>query len=169
MEKEGRDAGKRMKGQLIFEFIVAALFFFFIMIYVINYLNTNVDTFATASYQGSLQANANRIAELLVHSQGDWAALPGAAVGLEKSWQVLDSYKIGRLQELCDTDYASLLDKLDLGSKPFGTYKTRIRVYNATQDVLLCGPTPSGEFIGEAKRVALSDNASYLWAEVSVW
>jgi hypothetical protein len=58
-----------MKGQLIFEFIIAGLIFFIIIIYTINYLNFNVSDFRDKFYQNRLQSKAFQVSEILMSGQ----------------------------------------------------------------------------------------------------
>ncbi len=55
-----------MKGQLIFEFIIAGLIFFALILYTVNYLNASVSDFSGKFYQNRLQSKAVQMAEILV-------------------------------------------------------------------------------------------------------
>jgi hypothetical protein len=55
-----------MKGQFVFEFLIAGLIFFAIVVYTINYLNVNVSDFKGKFYQNRLQSKAIQISEVLV-------------------------------------------------------------------------------------------------------
>ena len=52
-----------MKGQFVFEFLVAGLIFFLIILYSINYLNVNVSDFKDDFYRSRLQGKAIQISD----------------------------------------------------------------------------------------------------------
>ncbi|MCK5016115.1 MAG: hypothetical protein KAS32_03505, partial [Candidatus Peribacteraceae bacterium] len=55
-----------MKGQMVFEFIIAGLFFFAIIVYSMNYLSVNVNNFKGDFHQNLIQSKAIQISEIIM-------------------------------------------------------------------------------------------------------
>lgn len=66
-----------MKGQMVFEFIIAGLIFFTIIIYSINYLNFNVSDFRSKFYQSRLQSKAFQVSEILMSEKTEISLMSG--------------------------------------------------------------------------------------------
>ncbi|MBN2043226.1 MAG: hypothetical protein JW754_05490 [Candidatus Aenigmarchaeota archaeon] len=75
-----------MKGQFIFEFIVAALMFFMIILFAINYLNINVSDFEGRFYKDEIQSKALWVSEVLTS--------PTSNITLVDEWPYFNSTKI---------------------------------------------------------------------------
>ncbi len=75
-----------MKGQFIFEFIVAALMFFMIILFAINYLNINVSDFEGRFYKDEIQSKALWVSEVLTN--------PSSNITLVDEWPYFNSTKI---------------------------------------------------------------------------
>lgn len=66
-----------MKGQMVFEFIIAGLIFFIIMLYTINYLNFNVSDYRSKFYQSRMQNKAVQVSEILMASHSNLSIADG--------------------------------------------------------------------------------------------
>lgn len=159
-----------MKGQLVFEFIVAAVLFIGIVIFVLNTLNSNVAQFTGSYFSQSLEHKALIASEALVKTRS-------GIVGLAESWPVLNSSKIQALQAFCNDplNYTDFLMKLNLEEKPgFGTYDARLIINNTKTGATLldCKPPlspflPSSVSSTHLKRFAILNNSDPV--EVIIW
>ena len=86
--KEG--FGKKRKGQLVFEFVVATLFFLAIVLYSINYLNSSVVVFSAKHHSNLYESNVWQASEVLVKSPGVWSEWVPLEIGLAQKWPVLN-------------------------------------------------------------------------------
>lgn len=163
MDRRGR------KGQIIFEFIVASVLFFVILVYVLTTVNGQVAFFTSGAGDASLQAAAIRVSEQLITSPGKWDFLTPAVsqIGVGKGNGILDQQRIGALQGFCNTDYPRVRSLLDLGERPFATPTVKVLITNATGTVLDCGPIVSAERPAFIERAALQENGAA--AKVLVW
>lgn len=143
-----------MRGQMVFEFIVAAALFFGIVFYVITYLSGIVSTYSNDFAGSSLENKVLQISEFLVHS------------GLSDRWPVLNSTKMAELNLSCSADYAGLLQKLELEN-----YKIRIQINETgnTNPLVECGPDLSRYAKVNVKRFALSESGSKLVMDLWAW
>jgi hypothetical protein len=66
-----------MKGQLVFEFIIAGLIFFMILLYTINYLNVNVSDYRGKFYQSRMQSKAVQVSEILMAGRSNLSLADG--------------------------------------------------------------------------------------------
>ncbi len=153
---------------MIFEFLIAAMVFFSIIFYILNYLSTSVATFSSDAYNDVLQSRVMQISELLVRTEGKWINNTPVAVGLVKSWPVLGGGKIAGLDYFCEKNYTSLLGMLGLLEGAYNrTYNVQIMINNG--EVLDCGFPPRGAQIAKVRRYALSENRSILTIDVAIW
>lgn len=84
-----------MKGQLVFEFIIAAVLLFAIIMYIINYLSINFSSFSKEFYSDNLENKLLQISEILILDNN---------TGLVKNWPVLNYTKIMELNQSCDSN-----------------------------------------------------------------
>jgi len=163
--------GKNRKGQLVFEFLIAAVFFFYIVFYVINYLNTTALVFENDFYMNSLEFKALQTSELLLHSKGTWNGTVPKALGLVEDWPVLSSTKIQNMNAYCNSNYTDLLEKLDVNSS-LG-HGIKIEINKSDVNLLECGYLPEGtgwRFVSaNIERFALSDSDEVLTLSVWAW
>ncbi len=153
---------------MIFEFLIAAMVFFSIIFYILNYLSTSVATFSSDAYSDVLQSKAMQISELLVRTEGVWINNTPLTVGLVKSWPVMDDSKIAGLDYFCQQNYTGLLGLLGLKEGLYNrTYNVHILINNG--DILDCGFPPRGAQIASVKRYALSEDRGVLAIDVAVW
>jgi hypothetical protein len=167
-----------MKGQMVFEFVIAAVVFFGIVLYVINYLNTEMVTYSSDYFTNELESKAVQISELLVHNPGEWESLPvGNAwvLGLAaEEWPVLDDEKISNLGLLCKEDYDGVLELLDMEvSTPYGRrlMKAMINITEVgTESVIMeCGYEPVDVTFVSINRFAVTENGKTVKMAVAVW
>jgi hypothetical protein len=97
-----------MKGQFIFEFLIAGLIFFTVVVYTISYLNVNVSDFKNKFYYNRLQSKAIQISEVLVGGESPLSLVDGSGFSLARIQNFNNSYC--RQAE----DYTKLIDDLYL-------------------------------------------------------
>jgi hypothetical protein len=97
-----------MKGQFIFEFLIAGLIFFTLIVYTINYLNVNVSDFKSKFYYNRLQSKAVQISEILMGEKSTLSLVEDSRFSMAKIQDFNNSYcrQAG--------DYAKLIDDLYL-------------------------------------------------------
>ncbi len=157
-----------MKGQLVFEFLVAVLVFFGIVFYVINYLSWTVSGYSNDFSAENMESEASQIGELLVLNKGSWSGGVPIVVGLAQEWPVLNSTKISWLNASCNSDYGGFVKKLDVHPK----YRMKITIRNETAFLADCrwSQAISGNVTkAETKRYALSESGSVLAVYVTIW
>ncbi len=81
-----------MKGQFIFEFVVACLMFFMIIVFAINYLNLSVSDFSGRFEGDEVQAKALWVSEVLTN--------PGSNMSLVDEWPY---FSPSRIEDFDDT------------------------------------------------------------------
>jgi len=109
---------RKLKGQLIFEFVVAVVIFFAIVIYTLNFLNGQVATYSGEYYTESVDSKAVQIAELLVLNNGSWTPGGGLVVaGIAQEWPVLNRTKASWLNNYCDDYYVALMNNLGVSQQ----------------------------------------------------
>lgn len=164
-------SSKRLSGQMIFEFIVAAVIFFGIVLYIISYLSTSMGLFSADFYTSSLQSKAVQVSEALAKNP--------PPVGLAKAWPVLGDAEMEELGSLClnVNDYQGLVRRLGL----FEEYGETTRYYNLKVDISKAGGEPLVKCInpalaevmaaqrGDVRRYALSEANEILVMDVVVW
>ena len=126
-----------MKGQFIFEFLVAGLIFFAIIVYTINYLSVNVSVFKTDFHQNRLQTKAFQISEILMEE----TPLLGLTQNGVFSQEIINNFN----NRYCDApgSYKTLTEDLHLYEKTyFGVFTDNIKIdlFTGTQNFIDCGP-----------------------------
>ncbi len=167
---------KSVKGQMIFEFIVAAVLFIGIIIYVINHMSYNVSVFSEDFYTNKLENKAAQIVELLVRNEGMWSGGEPQIIGLSEQWPVLNYSKIMMLKDYCSNpeNYARLLNDFGLEKRIFSItpeyLEMRILVSGDAGTVLDCkaGSLPDKPK-AIAKRYALNESGEILTVSVWLW
>lgn len=159
----------KMKGQLVFEFMIAVVVFFGVVVYVLNYLNGNVSAYSADSLSESRQSKASQIGELLVLNKGNWAGGIPAVVGLSEEWPVLNYSKIMWMNASCNSDYHGFMDKLGV------PYRNGLKIMVMDEqggylaDCMWGKPVPANMAKAEAKRYGLNQTGSVLAVSVYVW
>jgi len=182
------------KGQMVFEFTIAALMFFGIMFFIISYLNQSVRNYSSDAYTEVLQGKAFQISDVLVKNPGIWVGDPGEPMvpGVEAEWPVLNSTKMAWLNVFCTkpdgTGYSELKSLFGLKEKLYDFDTGENRNFNITMTALRgpsegpaelvnCGKDPAGSRRAYIKRVgvtelpgsACSGNICLTIVDVSVW
>lgn len=146
-----------MKGQLIFEFIIAGLIFFAIVLYTINYLNVSVSDFRDKFSQNRLQSKAIQIAEILVASESGLSIADNLKFNLSKIQAFNSTYcpPQGNYRKLAEDLY--LYEKNDFGVSP---NNAKIELFTKDGVPLDCGPKvgfqiPRGITKAEIGRIGL--------------
>lgn len=176
-----------MKGQMIFEFVIAAVLFFGIIVYAINILNVESSIYSSDYIIAELENKAMQVSELLMHDPGIWygdvISAPGDVradvIGLSNGWPVLNSTKIKLLRQYCLNDYNDLLDHLDTKmTTPFGDRNMKVVIeINETEVVpekaLIeppnCGYEPINTTYARVDRIAITEDGDILRVVVGVW
>lgn len=161
-----------MKGQMVFEFIIAAVLFFAVILYVVNYLNTAVYGFSADFYTDSLHTTALQISELLLKNQGILESGVPVVVGLasDSGWPVLSSAKIGYLKDYCESSYTELVHQ-KLGLEANKNMAINITQPHSASPIMDCkgAVIPEGVTIAHIKRFVLSESNEVLTIDVWVW
>lgn len=163
-----------MKGQLVFEFVLATLFFLAIVVYTINYLNTTVYLFSMDHYSDSLESKAWQVSELIARSGGNWSGFPPGppvAIGISDEWPLLNVSKISFLQQYCAIDRSGMMRLLDLDIDYHGI---RIEINKTSSggesNLLDCGFLSEGTQAAKVTRLGVSDiDGSLLRLNVWYW
>lgn len=157
-----------MKGQMVFEFLVACIFFFGIVLYVIMYMNTTVAVFTSEFVANSMEEKALGVSELLVHHRGLWHNQEPVYIGLELDWPVMNRSKIEWLDVYCASDYDEL--KGLLGMREFRVRIGITELVTSPTTILQCGPDiPPGFPSTTVNRYALDEDGDVLKVSVWVW
>ena len=164
-------AGKRkLKGQLVFEFMIAVVIFFGVMFYVLSYLNGTVTTYSADYSSESMESRASQIGEMLVMNRGIWSSGNPVVMGLAEEWPVLNFTKISWLNSSCNNDYAGFSTKLDV---PPGK-RLKIKVVNETDKSVMAdcrwGQPISGNVTkAETRRYAVLNTSDVVSVYVCIW
>jgi len=156
-----------MKGQLVFEFLIAVMVFFGVLVYVINYLSTSFYTTRQEFASNSLESKAFSIGELLVLNKGNWSNGVPAVAGLAEDWPVLNSSKIQWLQTYCVGNYGGLTR--NLGIEERNSLRIVVNESGNPAGLVDCGPKIAWPARAEARRVALSESKKVLSVYVGIW
>lgn len=148
------------KSQLTFEFLIAGIIFFVMIIYIINYLNLNVSNYKNQFYFDKMQKKVIEISEVMTHSNK-------TGFGLAEEWPVLSMSKIQAFNTSCNTPsgYDELITNLSVYEQtPYGinrAHKIKI-IINTTEGTALvdCKPgvIPGNITKAEVQRFAILDN-----------
>ncbi len=147
------------KAQVVFEFIIASVFFLGLVFYVLSYIDVNALAFGNDAAQNDLESKAFRIAETLVS-------------GLQASrFPLLDAEKLAQLQNECPPGDTSLLPRFDLISRRFGSYHLQITAFVGTERILNCGQeAPPGVKSATVRRAGLLTTTGFVTVlAVTVW
>ena len=164
-----------MKGQLVFEFVIATLFFLVIVIYTITYLNTTVFAFSDNHYSSMLENNAWQVSEVLVTREGVWTGtapnMNPEELGLAEDWPVLSEDKIESLNTWCMAPgiEEGLAELLDVNPEIHGT---AIEIFENTAagelNILTCGTQPGRVPHAMITRFGVKDTNGNL-LKIMVW
>jgi hypothetical protein len=132
-----------MKGQLVFEFLVAGFIFFAILVYTINYLNVNVSDYRNNFYQNWLQSKAIQISDILLKGESTLSLSSGQELNMTKIQLFNADYC-----PLQNGSYSKLIDDFYLYEKTnFGDV--------VSKDVIIQLSSPSGMLIDCRSKVGM--------------
>jgi hypothetical protein len=158
-----------MKGQLVFEFVVATLFFLAIVMYTLNYLSSTVFLYANDYNMNTMESKVWQVSEVLVREQGDWSGSPPAFLGLANQWPEMNETKIWDFGTFCLNDELGVMDLLNVDHSVHGI-KIEINktVSGVDQNMIECGVLPRGLPNTKITRYGISELDGNL-VKVRVW
>jgi hypothetical protein len=150
---------QKRKAQATYEFIIAAVLLFSIILYSINVMMTNFTTYREDFYSTNLKNKVSMISEVLVHNNdsGIVTETPG--------WPVMASAKITALDNECQNSYWEMLNRFELPE-----HNLRINITESDGTSLLeCGRTvPRGIVTAHVERIGVLDTTDNL-VRISVY
>ncbi|MEE9323326.1 MAG: hypothetical protein V3U72_02150 [Candidatus Aenigmarchaeota archaeon] len=155
-----------MKGQFIFEFLIAGLIFFTIVLYTISYLNMNVSDFRGKFYQSRLQSKAVQISKVLMSGESPLGLVDDSEFSQVKIQNFNNTYcTLGE-------KYKNLVDYLYLYEKTVhGFFPNDIKIHLSKpgETLLDCGPMiPMGITKGDVGRVGIFEGET-VKLNIVVW
>jgi hypothetical protein len=159
-----------LKGQMVFEFIIATLFFLAIVMYTINYINITASGYSDDHYRNMIESNVWQVSEVLVRSPGVWNSGVPETVGLAEEWPVLDEQKIADLDTWCPGNQEVLFRLLDVDPE-FNGIKLYVTKLGPSEETLLdCGWLPTTTERAVISRYGVSNlDGSVLRINVTYW
>lgn len=156
-----------MKGQFVFEFLIAGVIFFVIVVYAINYMNINVSDFNSKFYNSWLQSKAVQISEVLMRDS--------SSMGIASEYE-FNRTKVGNFNSTyCPPlgDYRQLVRDFYLyQDSDFESYNisndVRITLSTPSELLLSCGPSIPGTPRADAERVGIFEG-EFARLVVVVW
>ncbi len=129
-----------MIGQVKIDFIFGVVVFAIIIFFIVNQTNNLFSSLLTDSNADALKSKASSAINIIVSEQGDpanWESLPAGSVrraGLASSPLVLSASKIYSMSYNCSNSdvYGNVLWNFEMKAY-------RLRVYNSTGLMLICG------------------------------
>ena len=113
---------------MTFEFIVAAIVFFSLILYIMVFLNSTLSEYREEFYVNDLQSRVMKISDLLLHNKD---------VGISGGYPVINTALVDSLQQTCDNNYPSLLRALDITD-----HRIRIQINKSRSgDIILDCPS----------------------------
>lgn len=154
-----------MKGQFVFEFLIAGIIFFVVVIYSINYLNVNVADFKSKFHQSALQNKAIQVSEVLMKGYSHLSVADDFEFSLQKIGEFNQTY--------CppEGDYSRLVGELHLYEKTsYGEFPgdIKIEISNSTDLFMSCGPRVPGSPRADMERLGML-NGGIVRMRVIVW
>jgi hypothetical protein len=164
-----------MKGQLIFEFVIATVLFIVIVFFVVITLNGTVSSFTGNFYKNHISEEAMRVSEQLTNSPGKWNNLgEPMLVGLAVEWPVLNDTKIKYLGGYCSVERSVgenkdiLVRLLGLESRG-GVQGLHVLIANASKTVMDCSTGQAYTEQGYAERFGYTNESGIVKIGVYVW
>ncbi|MBN2330800.1 MAG: hypothetical protein JXC85_03215 [Candidatus Aenigmarchaeota archaeon] len=125
-----------MKGQLVFEFVIAAFILFGIILFSINNLASYMNLYHTNYLSNFQEGRAMQISEILLNDP---------KTGIVDEWPVLNEAKMGYFNTTCSSDYINLLMNFSMiEDLPYPSLHHMRVIVNATdgQVFVRCGREP---------------------------
>lgn len=172
--REGRSAapGRRrvLKGQLVFEFVIATLFFLAIVMYMITYTTSSVFAYTSSHEMNTLESRTWQISEAVLTRQGSWSGGVPQEIGLALDWPVLSNTRINDLDSWCGSNEQRFLELLDVDSRYNGARLEIVEFRDPGEFTLLqCGSVPYEKQSASITRFAASQVGTLLKVTVSYW
>lgn len=153
-----------MKGQMVYEFVIASLFFFGIMLYTINFLNMNVSAFSETHDDDIYKSRAWQISEVVLRDRGEWSGSVPGKIGLAQNWPVLNESNLNDFHTWCQGREEEMYSLLDADPHYNGF---NIEVFNQTaagEDLIVsCGKNPDIVKKADVLRIAVGDKTRNLY------
>jgi hypothetical protein len=129
---------RAVKGQLVFEFIIAAFILFAVIIYVLNFLSITVNQMHESFLASIMEGKALQISEVLMHDPVN---------GLASEWPMLSKAKMESFNTSCsDVDgYKNLLESFGVVEKTPQSEMHHVRILvneSAGREYVKCGYNP---------------------------
>jgi len=124
-----------MRGQFVFEFLVAGIIFFIMVVYAINYLNMNVSDFGGKFYRNRLYSKAIQVSQVLMSGK--------SSLSMGEGWE-FNASRIRVFNETYCTPYGYKNLTRDLylyETNEYGIFPNDVKIVlsNATDIILDCG------------------------------
>ncbi len=156
-----------MKGQFVFEFLIAGIIFFAVVLYAMNYLNTNVSMFHGKSYGDRLQSKALQISEILTNEKSSFGLVGNGIFKENKIRQFNDSYCTPEGYARLRKDF-ELFERTDYGERPLNVNITL--TVEPDSLILSCGhAVPEGSERAEIIRYGVDESDKLIILKVVVW
>jgi len=153
-----------MKGQMVFEFIIAALILFAIIIYVINYISYSTGVYHSDFITSHLESRATQVSEVLMSDPEK---------GIVTEWPLLSPARMSAFNATCNQKYLELLDNFSLREQlPYPkTYHLSVLVSRSDGYMYVdCGRMPSQRVtMAKVTRFGLLPSRDLAMVEVAVW
>jgi len=154
-----------MKGQLVFEFVIAALILFTIVIYTINFLSSTVGNYHSRFLSSFLESKALLISEIVMNDPSG---------GIVSEWPLLSPERMTDLNDTCRNEegYYQILQKLGLvEEKPYEIYHhMNILVREGGIEYVNCGRLPPGNMSkAVVTRYGLLASNEIAPVQITVW
>lgn len=137
-----RNDGKK-KGQAVFEFIIASMILFSIIIYTISYLSSSFATHHGIASTADLEAKALRVSDMLASDN---------SIGIFSAWPNLSLSKMAGLHSYCGDEpndgYFRTIGRFGLNESSPSTKSNRLQIMVTGIDKTVyvnCGRTPVGK------------------------
>lgn len=154
---------RKMKGQAVFEFIIASLILFSVIIYTINVISSDFNLRHNHFLSDRMEGNVIRVSGILLSEH---------QYGLTGDWPRLDQDKLDAFDEFCASDYTSVLEAFGLKEvAPYTRYThMNVTVSDSVKVHVNCGRTPP-ETVGKAviTRFAFSPTNEIARIVVTLW
>jgi hypothetical protein len=154
-----------MKGQMVFEFIIAAMILFAIVIYIINYISYAAGIYHSDFISSYLESRALQVSEVLMSDPEK---------GLVTEWPLLSQGRMSSFNVTCNQKYLELLDNFGLREQlPYSkTYHLSVLVVSSSgKKYVDCGRTPPEKVTSAmvTRFGMLPSRRELAMVEVAVW
>ena len=160
----------RLKGQLVFEFVVATMLFIVIVFFVMLTLNNTISSFTGGYYRNHISEEAMRVSEQLVNSPGIWVSGEPRLLGLAAEWPEMNDTEIKYLKTFCGSaqNRTKLPSLLGLESRG-DAQGVRLVLSNASEAIIDCSTGASYLEQAYAERFAYAKESGLIKLGVYVW